>query len=75
MAIATVSIPLDDDIAQIYTSASADDKKKLHLLLSFWLREFELPSNSLATLMDSISKKAQSRGLTPEILETLLADE
>jgi hypothetical protein len=31
-----------------------------------------MPSVPLADLMDEISKKAQRRGLTPEILETLL---
>ena len=72
MATATVSIQLDDEAAQIYTAASEENRKKLQLLLSFWLREFEMPSISLASLMDQISEKAQTRGLTPEVLETLL---
>ncbi len=72
MTVATVSIQLDNDAAQIYTTASAENRKKLQLLLSFWLREFDMPSISLADLMDEISEKAQARGLTPELLETLL---
>ena len=72
MTIATVSIQLDDEAAQIYTTASAENKKKLQLLLSFWLREFDLPSISLTELMDNISDKAQARGLTADVLESLL---
>ena len=72
MAMAIINIQLDDDAAQIYTTASAEDRKKLQLLLSFWLREFDIPSISLTDLMDEISEKAQARGLTPEILENLL---
>ena len=72
MTVATINIQLDDDAAQIYTTASEEDRKKIQLLLSFWLREFDLPSIPLTALMDEISEKAQQRGLTPEILETLL---
>ncbi|MCB9078210.1 MAG: hypothetical protein H6631_11495 [Anaerolineaceae bacterium] len=72
MTVATINIQLDDDAAQIYTTASEEDRKKIQLLLSFWLREFDLPSIPLTDLMDEISEKAQQRGLTPEILETLL---
>ena len=70
MTVATINIQLDDDAAQIYTTASEEDRKKIQLLLSFWLREFDLPSIPLTALMDEISEKAQQRGLTPEILET-----
>jgi hypothetical protein len=72
MTVATVNIQLDDDAAQIYTTASEETRHKLQLLLSFWLREFDIPSISLTDLMDEISEKAQRRGLTPEELETLL---
>lgn len=72
MSIAKVTIPLDADTARIYTSAPAEEQKKLQLLLSLWLREFAVSSTPLRTLMDQISEKAQARGLTPEILESLL---
>jgi hypothetical protein len=68
----TVNISLDNETAKIYEKAPAADKKKMQLLLSLWLREFEKPSASLEKLMDDISRKAQERGLTPEILESLL---
>lgn len=72
MSIAKVTIPLDADTAQIYTNAPAEEQKKLRLLLSLWLREFAASPTPLRALMDQISEKAQARGLTPEILESLL---
>ena len=72
MAVSTISIQLDNDAARIYTAASTNNKEKLRTLLSFWLREFDASSVPLTLLMDTISDKAQARGLTPEILESLL---
>jgi hypothetical protein len=68
----TVNIPLDNETAKIYEKAPLADKKKMQLLLSLWLREFEKPSISLEKLMDKVSRKARERGLTPEILESIL---
>jgi hypothetical protein len=68
----TVNISLDNETANIYEKAPPADKKKMQLLLSLWLREFEKPSVTLEKLMDDISRKAQERGLTPEILESML---
>jgi hypothetical protein len=76
MTTATITIPLDADTARIYAEASAEDQRKLRLLLSLWLREFSVSPVPLKTLMDEISDKAKARGLTPDILEVLLrADE
>ena len=70
MSVATISIQLDEDVAQIYTNASEEKQEKLRLLFSLWLREFE--ELSLPSLMDKISDNAQQRGLTAEILNSLL---
>ena len=67
-----VNIKLDNETAKIYQKAPLADKKKMQLLLSLWLREFEKPSISLERLMDDISNKAKERGLSPEILESIL---
>jgi len=72
MAATTISIPLDPETAKIYAGASTEDQKKLRLLLSLWLREFAVSPRPLKALMDEISGKATERGLTPEILESLL---
>ena len=68
----TVPVSVDNETAKIYKQASAADKKKMQLLLSLWLREFEKPSVSLEKLMDNVSRKARERGLTSEILESTL---
>jgi hypothetical protein len=67
MSVATITIPLDIQTAQIYTTAPAEDQKKLRLLMSLWLQEFANTPRPLQVLMDEISEKAQARGLTPEI--------
>lgn len=72
---ATVNVQLDVDAARIYQQASKEDKQKMQVLLSLWLREFGKPTKSLRDVMDAISDKAQARGLTSEILDTLLDDE
>ena len=47
----------------------------MQALVSLWLRELtagELPS--LEQVLDEAGRKAQARGLTPEILDSLLKD-
>ena len=72
----TIQIPLDPELAQVYDRASSEDQQKLQILISLWLREIDSPNRAtLSRLMDEISDKAAARGLTPEILESLLNDE
>lgn len=68
----TITIPIDAEIAKLYAEAPEDIRRKLQLLLGLWLREFIVSPRSLQTIMDEISQKAQGRGLTLEILESLL---
>lgn len=76
MADTVITIPIDAETARVYLTASPEDQKKIQLLLRLRLRELtELPRGSLGDLMDDIGARAEARGLTPEILETLLRDE
>jgi hypothetical protein len=69
----TITIPLDPEAAKIYKAAPAEDKKKMQALLSLWLRDLATAEPStLRETMNDLSRKAQARGLTPEILESLL---
>ncbi len=68
-----INIQLDEDAAQIYNRASEEKREKIRLLFSLWLREFE--DTTLRSVMDQISDNAEQRGLTPEILESLLNDD
>jgi hypothetical protein len=45
-------------------------------LLGIWLQEFSRTDDStLQQTMDEIGNNAESRGLTPEVLETILGQE
>ena len=72
----TITISLDPQTAQAYDSASPQEKRKLQALLSLRLRELastEYPS--LQKTLDEVGRKAKDRGLTPEILDSLLKGE
>ena len=67
-----ITIRVDPEAAQAYRAASEQERRKLDLLLSLRLHDALHPSGSLKELMREISRKAQQRGLTPEILESIL---
>ena len=72
----TISIPVDVSTALAYNQASVEQQQKIQLLLSLRIRELFSSSNaSLPQIMDDIGAKVEARGLTPQILETLLGDE
>ena len=76
MATATISIEVDDETARAYAEASEEQQRKLQLLLKLRLKEIvNAPQKSLEQVMDEIGAAAQARGLTPEILESILRDE
>ena len=76
MATSTISIEVDADAARAYAAASTDEKRKLQLLLNLRLREIMAgPTRSLREVMDEIGTEATARGLTPEILDSLLHDD
>ena len=69
----TITIQLDPEAARAYDAAPASDKRKMQVLLSLWLRDLAtLEPSSLKEIMSDLSQKAQSRGFTPEALESLL---
>ena len=76
MATTTIPLKVDQDTARAFAAASAEDRRKLQLLLSLRLRELTArPGRSLTEVMDEIGRHAEARGLTPEKLESLLRDE
>jgi hypothetical protein len=73
MAKTTITIPLDLQTARAYASAAPEQKRKIQALLSLRLRELtagEYPS--LQQVLDDVGRKAKDRGLTPEMLDSLL---
>ena len=70
-----IRIRVDAETAKAFNSISAPERKQLELLLNLKLKESLNNSESLLQLMDEISQEAIKKGLTPEILQTLLEDE
>lgn len=69
----TITIPLDPQTAQVYNSAPVEDKRKMQALLGLWLRELaRSDERSLQQILDEAGRKAQAKGLTLEMLESLL---
>lgn len=76
MANTTITIPLDPQTAKAYDSAAPEDKRKIQALLSLWLRDLTArQSPSLRQVLDEVGAKAKSRGLSPEILDSLMKGE
>ena len=64
---------IEADAARVFNSASRAERQKVEALVSILLQEYaNTRSSSLKRVMDEIGEKAQQRGLTPEILESIL---
>ena len=46
-----ITVSVDPDVADVYRSASDDDRRKLDLLINLHLREVTAPGSSLRTLL------------------------
>ena len=76
MGTVNITIEVDEAAARAYAESPPENQRTLQLLLSLRLQELAAsPGRSLQTVMDEIGEEAEARGLTPEILETLLRDE
>jgi hypothetical protein len=68
-----ITIKVSSHVAQAYQKATERKKQSLAKLVSLFLREdMNEEIDFLGKLMDEISDRAVSRGLTPEILEKIL---
>lgn len=71
-----ITLEIEVDAARAFRSASADEQEKLQTLMSVLLREYaKTDATSLKTTMDEIGKRAQEKGLTPELLDSILKGE
>ena len=69
-----VAIQVDEDIAEQFSKISPEQRKRIESLFTLLVQQ-ELKKISLMQIMDDISDEAERNGLTPEILESILADE
>lgn len=67
-----ITVSVDSEVAKAYRSASDSDRRKLDLLINLRLRDVIKPGKSLREIISEISRNAQRRGLTPEILQSIL---
>ena len=67
-----ITVSVESDVATAYRRAPDDVRRKLDLLVNLRLRDVTSSTTSLNELIEEISRKAQQRGLTPEILQSLL---
>ena len=73
MKSATIAIPVDDEAARAYVSASREERRKIQLLLKLRLRDLTIPpGRPLADVMNDVAARARRRGLTRRSLATLL---
>ena len=74
MATTTITIQVEAEAAKAFAAASPEEQRKMQLLLSLRLQDLTTPQGKpLQAVMDEIGARAAARGLTPEILESLLA--
>jgi hypothetical protein len=70
----TITIEVDKEVADFYNSATSQSRQKLSAILNLKLRDAARPRRSVIDIMDEMSQQAESNGLTPEILATLLEE-
>ena len=75
MTTEAITIHVDAAAAHAFHAASPEERRKLEALLSLHLIEATRTPEPLAEVMREISRNAQERGLTTEILEAILDDE
>lgn len=75
MSTETITVAVDPRAAQAFNALSDTEQRKLGILLSLRVLEATEMNETLEELMRRISRNAQARGLTPEILEELLHDD
>ena len=70
-----ITVFVDADVADAYRAVSDQDRRKLDLLINLRLREATHSERTLRDIMRDISHSAQRRGLTPEMLRSILNEE
>ena len=67
-----ITIRVNAEVARIFETASEEQRRKMEALLSLKLSDATRNKRTLEEVMSEISQNAQARGLTPEILDSLL---
>lgn len=70
-----ITIRVAPEAARAYNNASPEVREQLDFILSLQLLAATQKQTPLLDLMNDISRKAQERGLTPELLDEILREE
>ena len=70
-----IKIRVSPQAANMYQSASEEERSKLDLLISLKLREIGSSSRSINEIMREASKEAQAQGLTEDLLREILNEQ
>ena len=72
-SIREITIKVSPEVAVAYQNATEQEKNRLQAIVTIFLdRDTSNNNDLLGVIMDQISDQAQERGLTPEILESIL---
>lgn len=69
-----VIINVDNEVAQAYREAEFNQHQKLGMMIKLFFQP-DLTKKTLSEVMEEIADKAAKRGLTPEILQSILEDD
>ncbi|PZV26208.1 MAG: hypothetical protein DCF12_11080 [Snowella sp.] len=69
----TITISVDSEVKTAFERATPETLQKLTTLLNLLFKD-QQKEQTLTEVMAEIADKAQTRGLTPEILELILTD-
>jgi hypothetical protein len=70
---AKIAIEVGDQLAEAYAKATPELRRRAEFLAGVELiRALGLPKRSLEEIMDAMSREAEARGMTPEILQEIL---
>ncbi len=72
MATKSITVRVNAEAARIFETASEEEKRKIEALLSLKLSQATREKRTLEEVMSEISQNARKRGLTPEILDSIL---
>jgi hypothetical protein len=70
-----ITVRVEAAAARAFRLAPREERQKLEALLSLRLSDATRTADSLTQVMSEISRRAQERGLTPEILRSILDEE
>ena len=67
-----ITIRVDPEAARAYRAAPDEMRRKLDFLMNMRIHDAMRTADSLEDVMRDISGKGKERGMTPEILESIL---